>query len=65
MENVCLYDFVSAYIKCGVEEHGNTQYRHLNKTTLGLKGRLLCRHTAQATSDRNTNLFNELGCIQY
>ena len=22
------------YIKCGVDEHGNSQYRHLNKTTL-------------------------------
>ena len=34
MENVCLYDFVAEYIKCGVDEHGNTQYRRLNKTTL-------------------------------
>ena len=31
MENVCLY---AEYIKCGVYEHGNTQYRRLNKTTL-------------------------------
>ena len=34
MENVCLYDFVAEYIKCGVDEHGNTHYRLLNKTTL-------------------------------
>ena len=31
MENVCL---VAEYMKCGVDEHGNTQYRRLNKTTL-------------------------------
>ena len=34
MENVCLYDFVAEYIKCGVDEHSNTQYCRLNKTTL-------------------------------
>ena len=34
MENACLYDFVAEYIKCGIDEHGNMQYRRLNKTTL-------------------------------
>ena len=31
MEDVCLYDFVANYVKCGIDEDGKTKYRKLNK----------------------------------
>ena len=34
MENVCLYDFVANYVKCGVDKHGKTVYRRLTKSVL-------------------------------
>ena len=34
MEDVCLYDFVSLYTKCGVDKDGNTIYRKLSKPVL-------------------------------
>ena len=34
MDDVCLYDFVANYEKCGVDKNGQTQYRHLNKGIL-------------------------------
>ena len=34
MDDVCLYDFVANYDKCGVDKNGQTQYRHFNKGIL-------------------------------
>ena len=34
MEDVCLYDFVADYAKCGVDKDGKTKYRRLNKNIL-------------------------------
>ena len=34
MEDVCLYDFVANYVKCGVDKNGKTKYRRLNKSVL-------------------------------
>ena len=34
MEDVCLYDFVAEYTKCGVDNDGNTVYRRLCKPVL-------------------------------
>ena len=34
MEDVCLYDFVANYVKCGIDEYGKTKYRKLNKSVL-------------------------------
>ena len=34
MEDVCLYDFVAEYTKCGVDDDRNTAYRKLGKTVL-------------------------------
>ena len=34
MEEVCLYDFVADYVKCGVDKDGNIVYRKLNKSVL-------------------------------
>ena len=34
MEDVCLYDFVANYVKCGIDEDGKTKYRKLNKSVL-------------------------------
>ena len=34
MENVCLYDFVKSFEKCGVGKDGAPQYRKLSKPTL-------------------------------
>ena len=34
MEDVCLYDFVANYVKCGVDKDGNVVYRKLNKSVL-------------------------------
>ena len=34
MEDVCLYDFVASYVKCGIDKDGNVVYRELNKSVL-------------------------------
>ena len=34
MEDVCLYDFIADYAKCGVGKDGKTTYRRLNKSVL-------------------------------
>ena len=34
MEDICLYDFVAEYTKCGIDEDGNTVYRRLIKPVL-------------------------------
>ena len=34
IEDVCLYDFVANYVKCGIDEDGKTKYRKLNKSVL-------------------------------
>ena len=34
MEDVCLYDFVANYVKCGIDKDGKTKYRKLNKSDL-------------------------------
>ena len=34
MEDVCLYDFVANYVKCGIDKYGNVVYRELNKSVL-------------------------------
>ena len=34
MEDVCVYDFVADYAKCGVGKDGKTKYRKLNKSVL-------------------------------
>ena len=34
MEDVCLYEFVADYAKCGVGKDGKTMYRRLNKSIL-------------------------------
>ena len=34
MEDVCLYDFVVNYAKCGIDKDGNVVYRKLNKSVL-------------------------------
>ena len=34
MEEVCLYDFVADYVKCGVDKDGNIVYRKFNKSVL-------------------------------
>ena len=34
MEDVCLYDFVAEYTKCGFDDDGNPVYRKLGKTVL-------------------------------
>ena len=34
MDDVCLYDFVANYDKCGIDKNGQTQYCHLNKSIL-------------------------------
>ena len=34
MEDVCLYDFVANYVKCGIDKDGKTKYRKLSKSTL-------------------------------
>ena len=34
MEEVCLYDFVANYTKCGVDEDGTAMYQKLNKAIL-------------------------------
>ena len=34
MEDVCLYDFVANYVKCGLDKDGKTKYRKLNKSVL-------------------------------
>ena len=34
MEDMCLYDFVANYVKCGIDKDGKTKYRKLNKSTL-------------------------------
>ena len=34
MEDVCLYDFVANYVKCGLDKNGKTKYRELNKSVL-------------------------------
>ena len=33
-DDVCLYDFVADYAKCGVNKDGKTKYRRLNKNVL-------------------------------
>ena len=34
MENVCLYDVVANYVKCGVDKNGKTKYHRRNKSVL-------------------------------
>ena len=34
MKDMCLYDFVANYIKCGVDKDGNVVYHELNKSVL-------------------------------
>ena len=34
MEDICLYDFVANYTKCGIDKDGKVVYRKLNKTIL-------------------------------
>ena len=34
MEEICLYDFVAEYEKCGVDGDGNPIYRERNKPIL-------------------------------
>ena len=34
IEDVCLYDFVASYVKCGLDKDGKTKYRELNRSVL-------------------------------
>lgn len=34
MEDICLYDFVANYTRCGIDKDGKVVYRKLNKTIL-------------------------------
>ena len=34
MEDVCLYDFVANYVKCGIDKDGKTKYGKLSKSAL-------------------------------
>ena len=54
MEEVCLYDFVADYVKCGVNKDGNIVYRKLNKVYSLITG---CTIQTRRTK-RRTILFS-------